>query len=199
MVRSLWRFLDRTPRRRWTALSLIILAAGLATWAVWRQNPTLSPVERALVGEWGRAEPSLGAATIARGRTTNLWVVQEFASDRTYRQWFVSADDTRNNFALVQSRWRVVDGVIRLEAEPIGGRVVADAGTRIARWTGLPLASPSYISEPRDIPFRLIGTNDLELRFRNQNRPDWKRLAGSFKVQPRLSLQRTGSAEVASP
>jgi hypothetical protein len=72
---------------------------------------------------------------------------------------------------------------------------VEEAGTQIERWTGLPLAASSgYIGAPRDIPFRLIGTDDLVLDFRNQDRPDWSRLPGSFRDRPRLSLERAGSA-----
>jgi hypothetical protein len=128
-------------------------------------------------------------------------MVQEFASDRSYRQWIISADDTSNNFIQVQGRWRVVAGVIRFEEQPLSvRRVVDNAGTQIERLTGLPLASSSaYISGARDIPFRLVGTEDLELTFRNQNRPKWRRLSGSFKDQRRLSLQRAGSAAVALP
>jgi hypothetical protein len=156
-----------------------------------------------MIGEWGRAEtdPGLSLATRSRGLMTSPWIVQEFASDRSYRQWVVSADDTSNHLVHVQGRWRIVDGVIRFEAQPLGVRqVVENARTQIARLTGLPLASSSsYLRYPRDIPFRLVGTSKLELTFRNQNRRDWRRLAGSFKDQPRLSLERAAGIRVSCP
>ena len=202
MVQSVLRYLGRMTRRRRIGPSFIVLAAGLAAWTVWRGGPALSPVERALAGEWGRAEtdPGLSFATRA-GPITKPWIVQEFAIDHGYRQWIVSADDTSNNFVHVQGRWRVVDGVIRFEEQPLGvRRVVENVGTQIERLTGLPLASSSgYLSGQRDIPFRLVGPDDLELTFLNQNRPDWRRLSGSFKDRLRLSPQSDRSAARALP
>src|SRR4051812_38040519 len=122
---------------------------------------------------------------------TTPWIVQEFASDRSYRQWLVSADETRNHLLHVQGRWRVVDGVIRIEEPALGGRrIVEEAGTQLERLTGLRLVSSTSHIGVSDIPFRLVGTDDLELTFRNQDRPDWKRLPDSFKDKPRLMLQR---------
>jgi hypothetical protein len=180
-----------------------VLAAGLATWLVRRGDPPLSPVERALVGEWGRAETDSGFsfATRARGPMTRPWLVQEFAIDRSCRQWIVSADDTSHCFLHVEGRWRVVGDAIRFEKQPPGARrVLEDIGTQIERRTGLPLASSSsYLSATHDVPFQLVGTDDLKLMFPNQDRPDWVRLPGSFKDRPRLSVKQAGDAGMASP
>jgi hypothetical protein len=142
-------------------------------------------VERALVGEWGRAEtdPRLSFGTTSRGPLTNAWLVQEFASDRTYRQWIVSAADTSNHFLHVEGRWRVVDRVIRFDNQPLSvGRVSRNAGNWIASWSGLPLASPTTgFGGGRDLPFRFIGTSELMLDLPNQNRHQWTRLPGSFR------------------
>ena len=148
----------------------------------------------ALVGKWGRAETDLGLsfATTTRGPLTNPWLVQEFASDRSYRQWIVSADDTSNCFVHVEGRWRIVEGMIRFEDQPPSvGRIARSTGNLIASWTGLPVASPtSGVGRVRDIPFRLADTNDLMLDFPNQDRHDWTRLPGSFRDRHRLSPVR---------
>lgn len=190
MVRSLRKILARTRHRRRIGLPLIVLVAGLAIWAFCRRGPAPSPVERAMIGEWGRAETDPGIAFVTRsgGPISHPWVVLEFDGDHSFRQWIVSASDTSNSFVQAQGRWRVVDGVIRFEEPSLSVLpVVANAGTQIARWTGLPFASSSYIRGQSDIPFRLIGTNDLELKFQDQNRTDWRRLPGSFRDQARLS------------
>jgi hypothetical protein len=184
MVRPLRTLLDRMSRPRWIGLLLIVLVPGLTIWASRREGPTLSPMERALVSKWGRAEldPGLSFATRARGRLTNPWLVQEFASDRTYRQWVVSGDDASHAFVQVEGRWSVVGGVIRVEPAPLGvWRPLDAARVRIATVTGLPLApSSTVIGATHEIPFRLVGPDDLVLTFKNQNRPDWKRLSSSF-------------------
>jgi hypothetical protein len=183
VVRPLKRLLERLTRRRSIDLSLIVLVAGLTIWAIRRQGPTLSSMELALVGRWGRAEldPRFSFGTRARGPLANPWLVQEFASDRTYRQWVVSGDDPGDGFIQVEGRWKVVGGVIRFEAGPLGLRRPLDvARARMATVTGLPLASSSNcIGATRDIPFRLVGPDDLLLTFTNQDRRDWKRLSAS--------------------
>jgi hypothetical protein len=163
---------------------LIILVPGWTIWVSQREGPPLSTMERALVGKWGRAEldSGLSFATRAWGRLTNPWLVQEFASDRTYRQWVVSGDDASHAFVQVEARWSVVGGVIRFEPGPPGlRRPLEDARVRIATVTGLPLAPSSHLlGVTLEIPFRLVGPDDLVLTFKNQNRPDWKRLSSSF-------------------
>jgi hypothetical protein len=66
--------------------------------------------------------------------------------------------------------------------------VIKDARRRIASVTGLPLASAataaSNVGTAEEIPFRFNTPDDLVLSFRNQDRPDWKRL-------PLSSMQRT--------
>lgn len=192
MARSISLLSDRITHRRRVCLFLIFVAA-LSVWAILSGVPTMTPMERAIVGEWGRAEmdPRFSLTT-ARRPLTSPWVVQEFASDRSYRQWIVSAEDTGNSFVHVEGRWRIVDGVIRFEDQPTSvGRVARDAANWIASWTGLPVASPtSGVGRGRDVPFRLVDTNDLVLDFPNQDRHDWTRLPGSFRDRPRLSLVR---------
>jgi hypothetical protein len=178
--RPLKKLLDRMPPPRRIGLALVVLVTGLSIWAILRGGPSLSPIELALVGKWGRAEldPGISFGTRARGPLTNPWLVQEFARDRTYRQWIVSADDPSHRFVHVEGRWRVIDGAIRIEAGVLGLRRPLDnARARIATMTGLPIASTSsVIGATRDISFRLVGPDDLEPTFTNQDRPEWRRL-----------------------
>jgi hypothetical protein len=114
----------------------------------------------------------------------NPWVIQDFASDRTYRQWIISGDDPSHRFLHVEGRWKVVGEAIRVEDEsPCLRRAIEDSGNRIARVTGLPLVSTTRVGAAPDIPFRLVGPDDLILTFRNQDRPDWQRLPVSFGVR----------------
>ena len=80
MAQLLNVLLDRVMHRRRNLLVLFVIA-GLAAWVIWGGGPTMTPVERALVGEWGRAETDtrLFLGTTARGPLTSPWIVQEFA------------------------------------------------------------------------------------------------------------------------
>jgi hypothetical protein len=168
-----------------------LLALIVVGWSVWSPSPALSPVERALVGKWGRAEtdPRFSFATVAKGPMVNPWVIQEFADDRIYRQWIISGDDPSHRFLHVQGRWKVVRDAIRVEDEWPGlRRAIEDTGNRIATVTGLPLVSTTRVGAARNVPFRLVGPDDLVVTFRNQDPPEWRLRRVSFGARLNVAL-----------
>lgn len=186
MVDSFGALLKRTTRRRRIGL-LILVVAGLATWFAWRKGPRLSPTESALVGEWRHAEPDLDIpSTRARGPMKHPWLVQEFAGDRTYRQWFVSGDDPADRVACVEGRWHVVGGAIRFTGDPSPVfRGISKARRWIKSASGLSLGHSTIpIDVTQDIPFRLLGRDDLELKFPHQTRDNWKRVLTAPRDEP---------------
>lgn len=118
---------------------------------------------------------------------TNPWIVQEFASDRSYRQWIVSGDDPSESYLHVEGRWRVVGGAVRFEDRKHAVREFVDnARWRLAVLTGLPLASSaSGTGAAPDLPFHFVAPDHLVLEFKNQDRRDWTRLTRSVGARVR--------------
>lgn len=170
-------------------LSLIFIAVALATWACRPKDRPLSPVERALVGKWGRPETDPRLSFVTSGRLImNPWVVQEFDHDRTYRQWIVSGVNAGDRLLQVQGRWKVVGGSIRFE-DPRHevSRFVEHVRFRLAASTRLPLApSSSGPAAGPDLRFRLVTPDHLVLEVRNHNDRDWRRLSDRFNDRAAL-------------
>ena len=182
------RLVPELPRRRTIGLVLMIIVVILSTiWALTPETPDLTPTEQTLVGKWGRPErdPLVAFRTRDRGLVLHPWLVQELARDRTYRQWVISGDDTSHAFVQVEGRWEVAGDKIRFEPGQSGMRRPLDvARTRLAKATGLPVApTSSLLGAYHEIPYRLAGPDDLELNFRNQDRPSWKRLPRPIPVR----------------
>jgi hypothetical protein len=177
-----WTRPDRkAPHRRWWLLVLLLPLALLA-WEFWPGEPPLSEAERMLVGEWGypQVESPLDYG-IAAKPLTKPWQVWEFAPDRAYRHWYVSADDPGQRHKMIEGRWRIVEGMLHFEDMPGGTRrFVRDARIWIVDRTSLPRTELSPSGLRYDVPYRLEG-DELVIAVPIEELPIARRLPGGFR------------------
>lgn len=176
---------DRSPprRRRGLALLALIPLAAIAWRITWPEGPALTSLERRLVGEWGHPQindESLTDIGLRPMPLTNPWQVVEFAPDRSYRVWYVSADHPVQRKLVIEGRWRIVDGLLRLEdMRPSVRRLLRDVRYRIDQPTILPV-DEIRIAHAFDNPFRLDG-DELVMLVPIDELPVNRRLPGAFR------------------
>jgi hypothetical protein len=185
-------------RRRWAVVGSAVLLCAVLVWTLRDHEKSLSPAERALVGVWGH--PQIDTPTdygVPAGPMSAPWEFMELARDGTYRVWFASADAPDVRYPLVEGRWRVIDGRLRIEDIPRGARRFArDVQFRLSMTTGL-LPTPQRIRGVDSVEFRLVGPDRLVVG-RNQSRT-FERLRPRPGRSPNLAPQRTPAAAAVSP
>jgi hypothetical protein len=159
---------------------------GLLGYAWLWNNPTLSAMERRLVGAWGH--PQLCTPRdmgVLAGPMTNPYQVMEFSPDRVCRFWFASADDLMQRYLISEGRWRIDNGKLRIEDMPITAphRVISDVGRHVEAISGRSLSSlrlyaPHRFRDPRDETIRLVGASRLEIMSEPEKALTLNRLPG---------------------
>jgi hypothetical protein len=182
MIRQLGNH-SLTLRRRRKPLVGLLVGLGLLAWLVVPGEPPLSDAERRLVGEWGFPQVDSPADLGIWARPlANPWQVHEFAPDRTYRFWYVSADDPGQRHKVLEGRWSIANGMLRLQDMPRGTRRFL-RNTRI--WLSdqtyyLPRTELAHHGLPMDQPYCLDG-DELVIAYRVKTLPIARRLPEALK------------------
>ncbi len=175
--------ISRTIVRR-PFVTLFVSLVGLMAYWWWSSRvPALSAEEIRLVGAW--CYPEIYTPLdygVPAGPMSSPCAVLEFSSDRTFRSWLASADDSSCRYLLGEGRWGIEGGRLCIVDMPLDAhRIACDIKFGIEAITGRSLGGlktyPSQrIREAKVSPFR-IDENNLMIKFHNK-KYIYKRLPG---------------------